>query len=157
YVPGVKEKKSQAQLMVEAVEASGCELFHDPDTNAYATLPVGDHQETYRVRSRPFHLWLRKLFRDEHDKTPGAQAVTDALNMLESKALFDGGESPVYVRLAEHEGKVYLDLCNDTWEAVEVDETGWRVVNGPPVKFRRAKGMAPLPTPTKGGGLNDLR
>ena len=35
------------------------------------------------------------------------------LNVLEGQALFDGPELPVYVRLADHAGNIYLDLCND--------------------------------------------
>jgi len=40
---------------------------------------------------------------------------------------------------------------------VEVDARGWRVVEQSPVMFRRSKGMLPLPTPTAGGRLTDLR
>ena len=62
----------------------------------------------------------------------------------------------VYVRVGEHDGAVYLDLCNDAWEAVEIASDGWRVVSEPPVRFRRAKGMESLPRPVKGGDLADF-
>jgi hypothetical protein len=61
------------------------------------------------------------------------------------------------VRVAEHAGKVYLDLANDAWEAVEIDAEGWRPVADPPVKFRRPRGMRPLPEPVPGGDLARLR
>jgi hypothetical protein len=68
-----------------------------------------------------------------------AQGQAEALGVLEGKALFDGDESPVYTRLAEHHGVIYLDLANERWQAVEVIASGWRVVDTPPVKFRRAR------------------
>src|SRR5262249_40936958 len=40
---------------------------------------------------------------------------------------------------------------------VEIIRRGWRVVTDPPVRFRRAKGMLPLPRPVTGGTLSDLR
>jgi hypothetical protein len=40
---------------------------------------------------------------------------------------------------------------------VEIDATGWRVVENPPVRFRRASGMKPLPVPVGGGSVADLR
>jgi hypothetical protein len=40
---------------------------------------------------------------------------------------------------------------------VEIDETGWRVIDNPPVRFRRATGMKPLPTPLSGGSIETLR
>ena len=63
----------------------------------------------------------------------------------------------VYVRVGEHEGKRYLDLADETWRAVEIDGEGWRVVDNPPVRFRRVKGMLLLPVPVKGGSVDILR
>jgi hypothetical protein len=62
------------------------------------------------------------------------------------------------VRLAEHDGDVWLDLCDESWRAVRVSPTGWRVVGGkPPVRFVRARGMLPLAPPEAGGSVDDLR
>ncbi len=44
-----------------------------------------------------------------------------------------------------------------TWRAVEIDATGWRVIDNPPVRFRRASGMKPLPIPAPGGSIETLR
>ena len=73
------------------------------------------------------------------------------MDVLAGKAIFDGPEHPVHVRIAEHEGVTYLDLSNERWEAIAIDRTGWRVVANPPVKFRRTRGMLPLPTPVPAG------
>ena len=35
--------------------------------------------------------------------------------------------------------------------------TGWRVIDNPPVRFRRAAGMKPLPMPVSGGSIETLR
>jgi hypothetical protein len=53
--------------------------------------------------------------------------------------------------------KNHLDLCNQTWQAVEIDTQGWRVVDNPPVRFRRSAGMKALPIPLRGGSINELR
>jgi hypothetical protein len=154
---GDEGKESQAQQLVRLSSEAKVELFHDANQDAYASVPVKDHVETYRLRSRPFHLWLRRQFHEANDKPPGAQAIQDALNALEAKAIFDGDEHLIWVRVAEKGGKIFLDLCNEIWQAVEVDTEGWRVVARPPVKFRRAKAMLPLPVPTPGGSVDELR
>jgi hypothetical protein len=59
--------------------------------------------------------------------------------------------------VAEHNRAFYLDLANKKWEAVEITETGWRVVADPPVKFCRPRGMLPLPYPVAGGSVKELR
>src|SRR5262249_61101756 len=70
--------------------------------------------------------------------------------VLDGKALFVGDEHDVHVRIAEHDGAVYLDLCDEEWRCVEIIRTGWTVRNGAPVRFRRAKGMLALPVPEPG-------
>ena len=59
--------------------------------------------------------------------------------------------------MAEHAGRLYLDLCDRAWRAVEIDAEGWRVVERPPARFRRTRGAQPLPEPERGGSLGELR
>ena len=91
------------------------------------------------------------------ERHPDHQALQDALRTLDGMAFYAGEKHDVHLRLAEHKGCIYLDLTNDAWEAVEISKKGWRVVPAPPVKFRRAKGMLPLPHPVSGGNLAKLR
>ena len=76
---------------------------------------------------------------------------------IEVIAQFDGAIHPVHVRVAGDDDAIYVDLVNDDWRVVEVTAAGWRIVSNPPVKFRRARGMLPLPTPTEGGSVSQLR
>jgi hypothetical protein len=66
---------------------------------------------------------------------------------------FDGPMRAVHLRVAEQDGRVYLDLAEDHWRAVEIDADGWRVIPCPPVTFRRTPGMLPLPVPARGGSI----
>ena len=77
--------------------------------------------------------------------------------MVEAKAHFDAPERPVYIRVGGIDGSLYLDLGDETWRAIEITTTGWRVVENPPVRFRRAAGMQPLPVPAPGGSAETLR
>jgi len=137
--------------------AAAVELFHDPSGDAYATLPVADHRETHPLRSKAFRHWLARRFHERTGKTPNAQALVDATNVLAGKAIFDGPEHAVFTRLAELNGAIYLDLCDERWRVVAIDTTGWRVLDEAPVRFRRTRGMLPLPIPTAGGDLGQLR
>src|SRR5215472_9467706 len=81
------------------------------------------------------------------------QARTPALRLsvppltFSRRALFDGEELPIHLRVAEHAGRLYLDLCDRAWRAVEIDTEGWRVVERSPARFRRTRGSQPLPEP----------
>lgn len=136
------------------------ELWHDESDEPYVTLPQGDHREHWKIgqRSRPFRRWLSKRYHEMNGgKVLSASELADIASLLEGKAVFDGPCRPLFRRTAEHGGKFYLDLCDDRWRAVEIDADGWRVVDEPPVRFRRAKAMLPLPEPRRpGASLKDL-
>jgi hypothetical protein len=143
-------------VLTEIAEARA-ELWHNPDGEAWATIEVGGHREHHRVRTRPFRTWLRRRYFELNGKAPGSQGVQDAVENLCGAALFAGDERTVHVRVAEHDGAVYLDLADPDWRAVEVTADGWRVVDEPPVIFCRRAGMQPLPDPEGGGRLDELR
>ena len=137
--------------------ASEAILFHSSPENAYAQIPVSGRKETWSLDSRRFERWLLRQYYERTGKAPGKNAIQDAINVLKGRALFDGDQIPVYVRLARHEDKIYLDLGDEAWTVIEVDEQGWRVVADPPVRFRRSNSTRSLPYPQRGGCLNELR
>jgi hypothetical protein len=154
------EKGQEATLgdMLVQIAFDEAELFHDAAQSAYATLQVGEHFETWPVRSKGFRLWLRRRLREEHDKSAYSEALQSAIEEIESKALFECPQMEVNVRVAEADGAVWLDLADDAWRTVVITTTGWRVVEGKPaVRFIRAPGMLPLPVPQAGGRIDDLR
>jgi hypothetical protein len=153
---GTKKNPTQSQRLVElAIEFAS--FWHSPDNEPFATIEMNGHHEHWPVRSHVFKLALRQRFFDRYGKAPASQPIADALGVLEGQALFRGDSCPVAVRIAEDNGSIYLDLGGPDWQAVEITSTGWRVVVDPPVRFRRARGMAALPVPVAGGTLNLLR
>lgn len=157
--PAEKQKRgadSQAQRLVNLALESGAEFFHNAELEAYATIPINGHKETWPLRGKVFRNWLRRLLYERENKAPGAQAVQDAVEALEAMALFEGKKREVYTRIAGHDGKIYLDLANDHWEVVEISASGWQVVSNLSVRFRRSKGMLALPYPERGGSIQEL-
>ncbi|MBW1976102.1 MAG: hypothetical protein JRI45_11150 [Deltaproteobacteria bacterium] len=151
-------KQVQAQVLIDLAFAHGIELFHTPEGEPYASFRVNGHIETCQIlkNNGKLRCWLRKLFSQEYQRPPGSQAVQDAIYMLETYAQLDGPEMPVFIRVAEFGGKIYVDLGDDEGRAVEISPAGWQVVKNPPVRFLRPKGMLPLPVP-QSGNLDLLR
>ena len=112
---------------------------------------------TIRFVRRAFQLFLLRIYYLHTGESPGSRAIRAAAELFEARALFDGEECPVHLRVAEHGGRLYLDLCDRAWRAVEIDDEGWRIVDRPPAKFRRTRGSQPLPEPERGGSLEELR
>lgn len=145
----------QADLLIDLSQE--VELFHGPDSTAYADLQVNGHRETWPVRTKGFRRWLARRFFEATGGAPNSEALQSALNVIEAKAHFDGPERDVHIRIGGLNDKLYLDLGDEAWRAVEIASDGWRVVDEPPVRFRRAAGMQALPTPQPGGSIETLR
>ena len=136
--------------------AASATLFHTAGGTAFADLAHDGHRETWPVRSTRFRTWLRRRYYAATGSAASAAAVTSALDHIEAQAQFDGPEHAVHVRVAEHNDRIYLDLADECWRAVEVGATGWRIVSAPPVRFIRTPGMLPLPVPERGGSIEAL-
>ena len=148
-------RPSQADRLIALADTA--DLFHATDGSAFADLDINGHRETWPVRTKGFKRWLARQFYEATGGAPSSEALQSALNVIEAKAHFDGPERPVFIRVGGLDEKLYLDLGDANWRAVEIDSTGWRVVENPPLRFRRAAGIQPLPIPLPGGSVQALR
>ncbi len=146
---------TQADILIDLAQRA--ELFHAPDGTGFADLDIKGHRETWPIRAKGFRRWLARCYFEVTQGAPSSEALQSALNVIEAKAHFDAPERTVHIRVGGLDGRLYLDLCDATWRAVEIDATSWRVIDNPPVRFRRAAGMQSLPMPLRGGSIEMLR
>jgi hypothetical protein len=151
--PPGEAKHSQILLRI----AEQGEFWHSPNDVAWVTIERSGHREHWPVRSSAFRQWLAQAFYKETKKPAGSYIIQDVVNLLEGRAKFEGSVYPVFVRVAGDAGSIFLDLADEAWQAVEITKNGWRVITIPPVRFRRPKAMLALPTPIRGGSVNELR
>jgi len=155
-----KEKETQALTLYRLApsEPQGG-LFRTEDGIGYADIVVDDHRQTWRIGSKKFERWLRLRFYEEKNQTPSAEAVKQAVEMIETRAQFDKDipVRSVFIRVGGLGDRIFIDLCDAKWRVVEITATGWWINDNPPVRFRRTNGMLPLPEPLRGCKLEDLR
>jgi energy-coupling factor transporter ATP-binding protein EcfA2 len=150
------ELQTESTRLVRLIQPACLQLFHTPEQVAYADLKTDGYHQTLRLDSNIFRDWLARCYYNKYHKTPRAAILQEVIKVLQGIALFEGDECPVYVRLAARGERIYLDLCRPEGAVVEVSPTGWRVINNPPVRFRRPRHLLPLPVPERGGKLDAL-
>jgi Domain of unknown function (DUF3854) len=153
---GKKPHKSVAERLLEIGRTAT--YFH-PDRVAYADIAISGNRHTYAVRSRAFRMWLAGMYFNIEGKGIGSQTMQDTLSTLEAIALYgqDSATREVHLRIAQERETIYLDLGTFDWRAIEIDPTGWRTIDDPPVRFWRPDSLRPLPAPVIGGSLIELR
>jgi hypothetical protein len=132
-------------------------LFCSAEGAAFADVVISGHRRTWPLASDEFAGWLMEGFYLERKRAPSSSAVKSAIRSLGLTARFEGPRHEVYLRAAESSGRIYLDLGDTEFNAIEVGMTGWRVVGDAPVRFRRTPSMRSLPVPQPDGSINQLR
>lgn len=147
-------KPADADLLVAIGEKEA--VLSQWRSRAYATVTTVKGRRTLQLLGPAFATWLRLRFREEHRRTPSASAVKAAITVLADLASL-ADEAPVWLRSAKHNGRVYIDLGDDSGCAVEINETGWRFVPFPPVLFMRSNLSLPFPRPVNDYPFDRLR
>jgi hypothetical protein len=151
-----KEETALTKLMRIADLAT---YIKTPEGALYARVPVNGHYEVASINERGsgFRRWLIHTYKKENGIAPNSDALSLAMSGVVADAEYTEKLTEVYTRIGEHNGCIYLDIGDSKWQCVEISRDGWRVITCPPVYFRRASGMLPLPLPQRGGSLDDLR
>ncbi|MGH1457883.1 MAG: hypothetical protein ACRBBT_03180 [Paracoccaceae bacterium] len=135
----------------------GMELWHTPDKTTFATLCIDGHAEHWDLGSSHFRNYLSFQHFQSEGKALSQTALEDRRRTLAGEALFAGKEHAVFTRIGARDGETFLDLGSKDWSAVQITPSGWDVQRHPSVRFQRSGSLAALPTPTKGGSIEELR
>jgi hypothetical protein len=152
---GGRKRPAQRDVLIGLTEF--VELWHDAGRTAYSSFPVNGHVEHWPIMSESFRNWLSDRYFEETGTAIGGQGLEDGLRILKARAVIRGPQFETFLRIGEHEGKQYLDLCDDAWRAVEIATTGWRVIEKPPLKLMRSPAMRSLPEPEGGYTIEEFR
>lgn len=147
-------KKSAATVLVELAEqlydfgvSKEGEAFAIPKVGPGVVAMLRGGRTSLRA-----HL-ARRYFKNT-GKAAAQQALADALTVVEGIAQ-DTTPRALHLRVARHDGAIWLDLGDESGDAVRITAEGWNV-GPPPVLFKRTTLMSALPRPVSGGDLNRL-
>jgi len=147
-----EEKESQADRLVKlCLQQPDLVLFQDQHQATYVRVRNNSALVTMPVNSRNFRDWLSHLMWLNEEKVPSTEAVMGALRVLKGMASHQGDEYRLYNRVAPGAAGIWIDMCDDRWRAIYVNAEGWRIVEDPPILFRRFSHQKALPEPKNAG------
>jgi hypothetical protein len=146
-----QQKQSQADEIVSICLEQNPVFFHDQHKTPFLRVNQKDANLIMPIRSRQCKTWLANLMWQKEKKAPGTEGLNSALTVLQGKAQMEGKQYILYNRVAPAEDGFWMDMTNEKWQAIKVDANGWRIVDDPPILFRRYSHQLPLVEPVLGG------
>ncbi len=145
----MNSKSGKANVVVDRLVFYCGRTWHSPDGEAWVTVQ-GRHMP---IDSKEHRQWLSHIYYPLYRGVPRDHDMNAALMIMAGKAINEGPEHRVHLRVAESESGLWLDLANDNGKTVHITPSGWSVThaNRTPVKFYRPPEMRPLPEPTSNG------
>jgi hypothetical protein len=137
-----QKKISQADKLVKISEAFT--IFHDQHHDAYCFLSG----EAVLLRSKRMKQHLALQLYKQENKAPNSDSLSQALNVIEARALAEGKKIKLYNRVAEiKEEGLYYDLGGD---ALKITANGWSIEKSP-ILFKRYAHQQKQVTPIREG------
>lgn len=128
-------------------------LFHDQYKEPWIAVNKKG-AELYQIGSKTFRDWLCNFVLQEYGVILKNNQPKDIASTLSGIALYSGaGEISLEPRVHKIGNVIWYDLGR---EAVKITKSGWKVVNEPPVLFRRYSHQKRQVVPVEGGNIQDF-
>ncbi len=106
--------------------------------------------KTFEVRSTAFRSYLSLQFWRSHGRAVRRGTLDDVIAVLEGRALFEGQDKEIFVRVTRIDDVIWLDLCSGSGEVVRVADGTFEITSCPEMSFRRVPGMLAINRPESG-------
>lgn len=150
------KRADPAGVLVKLALHGDDEFFHGSDGQAYVVTTRHDKRETLLIQEEAYQNQLRIRYTKATSDVIKNDQLRNATQQLKAIATEERPECPVHVRVAECDGKVYIDIGDAKRTIVVVTRDGWELAQTAPARFRRPPSQAPLAIPEKGGTLDAL-
>lgn len=155
--PSDDDNRKPSQLKVLIDQTKQLDIFQNYEGDSFVTYNYRGNEITCPVKQKSLRSYLMQEYYKKMGKPPSSTAVKDLIDFIDATAELEGKKQHVFIRTGNLGENIYIDLCNDDYEVVEINTAGWRVIRNPPIKFYRPKGMLPLPSPERGGKVDELK
>lgn len=150
-------KKTNLANEVIKLIIKDCKLVHNQQKEPYAIVNNAGIRQVFSLSSKSFMDWVASKHYAAKKSAISEASLKTVISTLSGKAVFDGRMVRISTRIAKTDEGYWLDLCNDKWEAVLINENGWSIKSGNSIPlFCRSNSMHAIPTPISGGSLDEL-
>jgi len=154
---GDEEKSQLDKLITVGFDHIEKFIIDSVTDDEFAVIDGGGHLEARPLDSKFMRKFLGAKYYEEEEEGVSETAVNSAVNTLCGAARVEGEKRKLFTRVGEYDGSIYYDLCDEKWNAIEINENGWRIREDPPQIFQRWGHQEEQVKPSEGGDIDLLR
>jgi len=151
-MPDMSSLRMKAEDIVRIVHHRGVTLFHDQYNEAYIAFD-GNGSNVSKISSKTTKSWLQYIIFRRYTKALSPHMTNQVLQTLTGQAIFDGQQYHLSVRNVHTDGCLWYDLGKS---AICITNEGWKIVEQPPILFKRFSHHKPPVVPQRGGDIRRL-
>lgn len=144
--PDNNDTKNTSDLLIGFV-SDYCELFHNKNKECFAKINIDGRTEVWGISSTGFADWIRGEYFRATSKGIPDKKLYEITPTLKALAIHKGYEQEVFMRVAQVDNKIYIDLCDKGWNVIEITKDKWEIIDKSPVSFIRNSYMLPMQKP----------
>lgn len=156
HIESLKKEAEDDSVLHDLCSREDVVLFHDEQGNAHISQEIGGHQETWACKSKSMKRLLAKMSWDKSKKPLSGEKLRNMITVLEGLACFDGPEIKLENRVALNNDGLWYDLTNKEWQAIQITKEGWKVVDKPPILFKKYSHHKAQVIPTPNGDVKKI-
>src|SRR5271157_4685806 len=147
---GREKQKAPTQAEILLDIANDMPLFHNQYKEAFCFID----NTVYLLKSTTVKDILSYKYYKEIGKAPNSDALTQAINTLKGKAIFECPEISLHNRIALHDNSIWYDNCDGS--AIRITANKWQLIKNIPILFRRYSHQKKQIIPMNGGNVWDV-
>ena len=136
----------EIQPMLQLLETMGYETAHNDMLEPLITIYPDDKKMTFLLNGGAFEQFIVYRFMQTNGTSPKKQMVDMTMTFLEGQAIYESDMAHADIRLMGDLEMIEIDLCDPSYQAVQVTANGFEIVTPENLFFRR-HGMHSLPVP----------
>ena len=128
-------------------------LFKDQVNVAHVLININSHYKVLPIEDITFRRYLSKLYYDNINEVPNAEAVRNVVQLLAAKSIFEGDTMTLHLRAAwssnETRDSIYYDMSDSKNRCVKITSYGCTILeNQTDILFRRYNHQIPQVEPS---------
>lgn len=151
--PGTSTKLNSNDVCTIIQQMNYC---YDQNKTVYCEVEIQNKKKWKPIESSDFIAFVQTYFKTAYHKVLKQSDIKNLIPILNLLALNNGKQVELYNRIGRLGDEIFIETQNTDDDIIKITPEEWCIIQDVPVIFKRFTHQTSIPTPAKGGRLDQL-